>query len=134
MAASDEIEVMEKQELDDAYEPTRPGPVYAPAVDIFEDADGLTLVADVPGATDEAIEIDLDDKTLTISADVVDEQRDEEHEVAREWAPGRYHRRFTLSDRIDRERIEATLNDGVLRLRLPKIEQARPRKITVSSG
>lgn len=134
MAAPDEIELLDKQELDAESEPTRPGPVYVPAVDIFEDPDGLTVVADVPGATDEGIEIDLDDKTLTISADVIDGQGEEEHEVVREWAPGRYYRQFTISDRIDRDRIDATLNDGVLRLRLPKIEQARPRKITVSSG
>ena len=134
MAASDEIEVMEKQELDAESEPTRPGRVYVPAVDIFEDADGLTVVADVPGSSDEAIEIDLHDTTLTISADVVDDQGEQEHEVVREWAAGRYYRQFAISDRIDRERIEAKLVDGVLRLRLPKIEQARPRKITVSSG
>lgn len=134
MAASDEIEMVEKHELDAQSEPTRPGPVYVPAVDIFEDPDGLTVVADVPGATNDGVEIDLDDKTLTISVEVIDDCGEQENEVIREWTPGRYYRQFTISDRIDRERIEATLNDGVLRLRLPKIEQARPRRITVSSG
>lgn len=134
MSTSDEIEIMDKQELDEQSEPTRPGPVYRPTVDIFEDADGLTVVADVPGATEDAVEIDLDDKTLTISADVVAEENPHEHDVRREWTPGRFYRQFTIPDLIDREQIEATLSDGVLRLRLPKSEQARPRKITVSSG
>lgn len=134
MATPDEIEMVDKQEFDTPSEPTRPGPVYLPRVDIYEHPDGLTVVADVPGATNDGIEVDLHDKVLTISADVVDEQGDQENDVVREWNPGRYYRQFTISDRIDRERIEATLNDGVLRLRLPKIEQARPRRITVSSG
>lgn len=136
MAATDtQIEVTDKQELDSETEQTRPGPVFVPAVDIFEDEDDITVIADVPGATNETISIDLDDGTLTIEAEVAELKTEgQQTELLHEWTAGRFYRQFSLPDRIDQERIEAHLADGVLRLRLPKVEQAKPRKIRVSAG
>lgn len=135
MTATDtKLEATEKQELDTDVEQTRPGPVFLPPVDIFEDGDGITVIADVPGATDDSIEIDLDDGTLTIEADVVADDTEGQAELVHEWTAGRFYRQFSLPDRIDQERIEAQLADGVLRLHLPKVEKAKPRKIAISAG
>ncbi len=135
MAATEsEIEVTDKQELDTEVEQTRPGRVFVPAVDIFEDGDGITVIADVPGATNDSVDIDLDDGKLTIEANVDEVAADGETELVHEWSAGRFYRQFSLPDRIDQGRIEAHLADGVLRLRLPKIEQAKPRKIAIAAG
>ena len=129
-----QLDVAEKHELESDSEPTRPGPVFVPAVDIFEDSDGITVVADVPGATNDTVDIALDDGTLTIAADVIGSEVDGHAELLHEWTAGRFYRQFSLPDRIDQERIEAHLADGVLHLRLPKVEQVKPRKITVTTG
>ncbi len=134
MATDSQIEVADKQELESDSEQTRPGPVYVPAVDIFEDDDGIVVVADVPGASSDGVEVDLDSGTLTIGAQVADPRQEEESDIVREWDSGRYYRQFSLSDQIDQNRIEASLTDGVLRVRLPKVEQAKPRKIEVKAG
>ncbi len=134
MATDSQIEVADKQELESDSEQTRPGPVYVPAVDIFEDDDGIVVVADVPGASSDGVEVDLDSGTLTIGAQVADPRQDDESDIVREWDSGRYYRQFSLSDQIDQNRIEASLTDGVLRVRLPKVEQAKPRKIEVKAG
>lgn len=134
MAADSQIEVAEKAELVPETEHTRPGPVFVPAVDIFEDADGLTVVADVPGATNDSVEVDLDNDTLTITADAVTAVGDDETDLVTEWTPGRFFRQFSLSERIDQERIEASLTDGVLRVRLPKVEKAKTRRIAVTTS
>ena len=134
MATDSQIEVADKQELESDSEQTRPGPVYIPAVDIFEDDDGIVVVADVPGASSDGVEVDLDSGALTIGAQVADPRQDDESDIVREWNSGRYYRQFSLSDQIDQNRIEASLTDGVLRIRLPKVEQAKPRKIEVKAG
>ena len=90
------------------------------------------MIADVPGADRDGVTVDLDDGTLTIGAEVADPQGDDETDLVREWTSGRFYRRFSLPDQIDQDRIEAQLNDGVLRLRLPKVEKAKPRRIEVT--
>lgn len=115
-------------------EHTRPGPTYTPAVDIWEDEHGITLTADLPGARPAELRIDLKDDVLTLSAPLALGQGEKETDVAREIEPGTYHRRFTLGEAIDQAKIEATLAHGVLTLRLPKVEQARPRRIEVKTA
>ena len=132
--ADTSIEVGEKQELDTTSEPTRPGPVFVPPVDIFEDDEGITVIADVPGASNDGIAIDLDNDALTIEADVVEFAGESETELVTEWTSGRFYRQFTLPDQVDQERITANLNDGVLRIHLPKVERAKRRRIAVTAG
>lgn len=117
-----------------APEQTREGPVFEPAVDIYEDPEGLTLLADMPGVAPEKVTIDLRENVLTLRGEVDKPESEGETEVLREYRSGNYFRQFTLADSIDQSRIEATMKDGVLRLRLPKVERARPRTITVKAG
>ena len=115
-------------------EQTRAGATFVPAVDIFETADKITLVADMPGVNAERLFVDLRDGVLTLRGQVADERPEGEVDVAHEFQSGTYVRQFTLSDVIDQDRIEATLVDGVLRLTLPKAERTKPRQIEVHAG
>jgi HSP20 family protein len=105
-----------------------------PPVDVSEDDAGITLVADLPGASRETLALDVDGDTLTIEAPLSLGEPPELQAVYAEVRSGRYRRSFTLSRELDSSRIEATLKDGVLTLRLPKLEQARPRRIEVRAA
>lgn len=129
-----DLKAKEKQEVKTSAEQTKPGLVFTPDVDIFENSDAITVLADMPGVTPENITIDLNDGVLTITGDVRPWEGSDESDVLVEFEIGKYYRQFTLSEMIDQERIEAKLSDGVLRLTLPKAEKAKPRKITVSAG
>jgi len=115
-------------------EQTRPGPVYTPAVDIFETPDALTLLADMPGVQAKNLKIDLRDGMLTLVGVVEPRRSAGVESLLAEVEPGSYYRQFTVSDVIDQNRIEAKLTDGVLRLHLPKVEAVKPRQITVKAG
>ena len=134
MTESKELQVKEKQPVAAAAQPTRPGLVFTPYVDIFETERDTTLLADMPGVAADSLTIDLRDGVLTLSGDVKPWEGMGESDVLVEFEIGKYHRQFTLSEVIDQDRIEAKLEDGVLRLKLPKAERALPRKITVTTG
>ena len=131
---SKELKVREKQELTGPAEQTTPGLVFTPAVDIFETDKEITLLADMPGVKADNLTIDLRDNILTLSADVSPVDNKDEEEIVAEYETGRYYRQFTLGEMIDQGKINAQLNDGVLRLSLPKVEKATPKRITVKSG
>lgn len=131
---STELKVREKQELASPAEQTTPGLVFTPAVDIFETDKEITLLADMPGVKADDLTIDLRDNTLTLSADTAPASGAEEQELLMEYDYGKYYRQFTLGELIDQENIDANLADGVLRLSLPKVEKATPKKITVKTG
>ena len=129
-----EMQLSEKQEVTSAAEQTREGPAYEPPVDIFEDTEGLTLLADMPGVTTETLTIGLHENVLTLRGGVEQPQLKDEAYVLREYGIGPFYRQFTLADSIDQARIEAHLKDGVLHLRLPKVEKAKPRQISVKAN
>ena len=131
-AEAKELKVKEKQEVATDTEQTRPGVVYTPDVDIFESDADITLLADMPGVTTENLNIDLRDDVLTLTGDAITDVGDTEKPVIVEYGVGKYHRQFTLSEVVDQAKITAELKDGVLRLVLPKVEKAAPRKITVT--
>jgi HSP20 family molecular chaperone IbpA len=131
---SKELKVKEKQEVAAAGEQTRPGTVYTPDVDIFESDQEITLLADMPGVTSEHLNIDLRDDVLTLTGETEPDNENTEQPILIEYGVGKYHRQFTLSEVIDQAKITAELKDGVLRLVLPKIEKATPRKIAVTAG
>lgn len=128
-----ELQVQEKQELQSKAESTRNVPVFVPQVDIYESEGALTLLADMPGVPIENVEIDLDNDQLTIQGRVQFEERSGAI-LLREFSMGDYYRQFSLSNSIDRGKIEATMKDGVLKLVLPKAEAAKPRKISVKTA
>lgn len=131
--ADKDLQIPEKQEVKTDGERTRNVPVFIPAVDIFETEHDLTLLADMPGVPIGSIDIDLDGEQLTIRG-AVPQQESEGRLLLREYAVGDFYRQFTLSNDIDREKIQASMKDGVLKLVLPKAEAAKPRKITVQSS
>ena len=131
---SKELKVRGKQEVATPAEQTRPGVLFSPNVDIFENEQQLTLMADLPGVTPEKLNIDLRDNILTLSGDVEPIESSNEKDILIEYETGKYFRQFSLSELIDQTRIEAQLKDGVLRLILPKVEKATPRSIKVSAG
>jgi HSP20 family protein len=114
-----------------APEQTRPGPVYSPAVDIFETDAAITVLADMPGVKAPDLKIDLRDNVLSLTGRVTSAAGPNESDVLREYDAGTFFRQFTLSETIDQTNIDAKLVDGVLRLELPKVERAKPRQITV---
>jgi HSP20 family molecular chaperone IbpA len=128
------LQAKDKAELTTPAEQTTPGPVFIPAVDIFETDQGITLLADMPGVNSKDLNIDLDQNVLTLSGVVNGPEGANEVEVLREYRTGKYYRQFTLSEMIDGNKIEAKITDGVLRLTLPKAEAAKPRRITVKTG
>jgi HSP20 family protein len=131
---SKELKVREKQEVASSAEQTTPGLVFTPAVDIFETEKAITLLADIPGVKADDLTIDLRDNTLTLLADIAPDDDSNEENILLEYETGRYYRQFTLGELINQENIDAKLNDGVLRLTLPKVEKATPKKITVKAG
>jgi HSP20 family protein len=101
----------------------------SPAVDIYEDKEGLVVVADVPGLERGDLDISVEDNVLTIHGRL--ERRQPEHLLLQEFVLSDYFRQFTLGDKVDRDHITATLEQGVLTLKLPQAEHAKPRRIAV---
>jgi len=126
-----EVQKMDKGNLPAVPEQTRPGPLYTPAVDIFENDDRISVLADMPGVQAKDLKIDLRDSVLTLSAHVTNSESASETAILSEYETGTFFRQFTLSEVIDQAKIEAKLTDGVLKLELPKLERAKPRQITV---
>jgi len=112
---------------------TRGGPYYRPNVDIYEQADELVVLADVPGAKNDQIDIQFEDGSLTIHARVARRQQTETEFVRREYGIGDFYRTFRVSEQVDPARISAEYAAGVLTLHLPKVEAVKPRKIRVKA-
>ncbi len=108
---------------------------WVPAVDVHEEADRYVIVADVPGVAPEAIEVTLENGVLTLAGERRDERREGEGTNARrvERVYGSFHRRFSLPDTADADRVEARSHHGVLEISIPKKAQPQPKKITVSA-
>jgi HSP20 family protein len=132
MVATQELKPQEKIEVATPAEQTKPGPVFTPKVDIFETEKEIILLADVPAVKAHDLGIDLKDNILTLAGEVKTERTSGEEEVLNEYQVGSYYRQFTLTEMIDQSKINASLNNGVLRLALPKIEKALPRRIKVN--
>lgn len=127
-----EIQAKEKTVVSAEGEQTKTGPIFVPAVDIYESQEGMTLVADMPGVDKDGLAIDLDSNTLTIRGTIKSIGEETKNVLHREYDEGDYFRQFTVSDVIDQERISANLKDGVLTLFLPKVKPAQPRRIEVT--
>jgi HSP20 family protein len=108
---------------------------WIPAMDLVETDDDLVLRADLPGLSEKDVNIEVEDNVLTISG-----ERKAEHEERKEGyyrverASGTFSRSLTLPEGIDPERVRANFDHGVLEVRIPKPEQRKPRKVTISAG
>ena len=106
----------------------------SPAVDVFEDASGITLLADMPGVPRDQLDLKIEGDALLIEGAVQQPTPDGLEAVYAEVRVPRYRRSFTLSRELDTARIDANLKDGVLTVRIPKQAHAQPRRIAVTSG
>ncbi|MBI3948962.1 MAG: Hsp20/alpha crystallin family protein [Acidobacteria bacterium] len=110
----------------------RTQPVWTPAVDIYEEPEAIFIEADLPGLTKDDVSVNLENNVLTIQGQrkwAREDQQDNYHRIERSY--GSFTRSFTLPSHVNPEAIEAEFKDGVLRVRLPKLEQAKPRQIKV---
>jgi HSP20 family protein len=105
---------------------------WAPALDVYEDKDQFTVVAELPGFKKEQVEISLHQGALTISGERKQESQDKEEGLRSERYFGRFQRTVTLPAEVNAERVRATLQDGILKIELPKAEEAKPKQIEVS--
>jgi HSP20 family molecular chaperone IbpA len=124
---------LEKQEIVPTgdYERTRQRRAYVPRTDIYETEDSIFVVIDLPGINKDNLLINLEKNILTIRGEVDDIDVEGYQASYIEYEIGDYERRFTLSNEIDIENIKATLKDGVLHIEMPKIKEAKTRKIDV---
>jgi HSP20 family molecular chaperone IbpA len=108
---------------------------YMPLVDVYEKSDGTTvLVAEAPGARQESVDIRVDKGVLTIAADGRRDAAEGYRRVYTGFVGGQYFRAFALSDEVDRDRIDATLADGLLTITLPRAAAAQTRRIEIREG
>ena len=126
-----ELAVRDKREAATREERTVPGRFYVPPADVWETEDALAVAMEVPGVAREAVQIELKDDVLRVEARVDAAKYEGLEPVYAEYGVGHWARAFALPERVDRERIEARLEDGVLTLTLPKAAEARPRRIPV---
>jgi len=131
--AESELLPREKKEVEGESR-TRPGRAYVPDVDIREDDQALRLWVDMPGVEQERVSVDLDDDVLTIQGEVSLSDYEGLSPVYTEYNVGEFLRRFSLpvGGRFERDAIAARMADGVLEIRIPKAEPAKPRRIPVS--
>ncbi len=104
---------------------------FTPLIDIHEGPDGLVLVADIPGASESDVQIEVEDNVLSLRAHVTPSAPEGSRLLHQEFHTGDFQRSFILSDEVDREAISAEFKDGVLTLRLPRAARAKTRRIEI---
>jgi HSP20 family protein len=129
--SSQELQVQEKREVEKKQESTVPTRAFLPATDIFESADVLTIVMEMAGVDKKNLDVNVEDGILTVEGRLDFSKYEGMQPVYTEYNIGHYRRSFSLSSKIDQERISAQMQDGVLTLLLPKAEEAKPRRISV---
>ena len=136
MSEKDQSIEAQKQEITSAEEQerTRDCRCYIPRADIFETENKVTLIADMPGVDESTVDITLEKNILTIRG-YVNPEPVENHSLSyAEYGVGDYERKFTLSNEIDQDKIEASVKNGVLYLSLPKSDAKKTRKIAVRAA
>jgi len=107
---------------------------FVPRVDIYENKDSLFLLADMPGVDEKTVDIELEKNILKITGRVENGRIQDAAMMYSEYEIGDYERVFTLSDEIDRDKVVASVKNGVLRLELPKTEKVKPKKIAIKAA
>jgi len=112
---------------------TQSAPAMIPNVDVVEDDAGITISADLPGVPKDKLLLRIEGETLQIEGELVSDAPEGMEAIYAEVRLPRYRRAFTLSRELDAEKINASMKDGVLNLRIPKAEHAQPRRIEVKA-
>ena len=128
-------DILKKEaEMTDVAERTRAAKIYNPDVDIIEGKDKIIVIADIPGVNEKSVDITLDENVLTIYGKVDWNVPEKMKLTHAEYGVGDYQRIFTISGEINRDKIQANVKDGVLRLTMPKNDAPKMRKISVNAG
>ena len=114
-------------------ESTRDTDFFVPAVDIYESGKQVTVIAEMPGVNTTGVEVTLEDDVLTIKGNRTRKEHDARL-ILQEYETGDYLRRFTVAETIDRDKIQASMANGLLKVILPKAAPASPRRIEVKVG
>jgi HSP20 family molecular chaperone IbpA len=118
-------------QADNRYSAQRPEQALLPPVDIVEDATGITVTADLPGVEAKDLSVGVENRTLTIAAPLSLGEANALVSIYAEVRANQYRRSFELSSELDTSAIDAAFNDGVLKLRVPKLERAKPKRVEV---
>ncbi len=125
-----EVQTAQAQQPVEAERVERPV-AFAPAADVFETDHGAVLLVDLPGCDESTVDVRIEEGVLTVTGRVKAEEHPDHELTYSEYRTGDFERAFSVSNLVDTEKIEATVKDGVLRLMLPKVEAAKPKKIQV---
>jgi HSP20 family protein len=133
----DEFAVL-RREMNDllgSVAPARAARPWAPPVSVREDNDAIHVELELPGVDPDEVDITLEERTLTIAGEKRAEQQREQdsYRLVERWF-GRFERTFTLGRDVDAEHVQATYDRGVLTVRLPRLEESKPRRIRVGVG
>jgi HSP20 family protein len=126
-----ELQVQKKRELENKEEATIPARMFVPAADIYEAENDLTVILEMPGVEKKNVNIDVADGVLSVEGRIDLTKYQGLQPLYTEYNIGHYSRSFRLSSKIDQNKIAAEMKDGVLSLKLSKIEEAKPRIIQV---
>jgi HSP20 family protein len=124
---------LEKAQAQDLTTTEDAGVTFTPRIDILETENELLLFADLPGVEQDNVDVRFENGELTLRARRTSPEADRAP-LAFEYETGDYFRAFRITEQVDAEKIWAELKNGVLTLHLPKVEAAKPRKITVKGG
>ena len=125
---------LQKTENTAAAERIRNVKTFVPRVDIYETKEAIFLIADMHGVDEKTVDIELEKNILPITGRAEDGISRDYNLIFSEYEAGDYERSFTLSDEIDRDKINATVKHGVLLLALPKAEKVKPKKIAIKAA
>ena len=131
MASTQELQVQQKREVENKEETTIPARIFVPAADIYEADDDLTVILEMPGVEKNNVDIRVEDRVLSVEGRLDLAKYQGLQPLYTEYNIGHYSRTFRFSSRIDQTKIAAEMKDGVLELKLPKVEEAKPRTIQV---
>jgi HSP20 family protein len=132
MAERQELQVQKKREQESRDEATVPARIFVPTADIYETADALNVLLEMPGVEKSNVDIQVNDGVLRVEGRLDLSKYQGLQPLYIEYNIGHYARTFQLSNKIDQDKIAAEMKDGVLSLLLPKAEEAKPRTIRVN--
>ncbi|MFP4212755.1 MAG: Hsp20/alpha crystallin family protein [Desulfohalobiaceae bacterium] len=115
-------------------EQVRDLPQVSPAADIIQKDDSYYILMDMPGVNKDKLDISVDENVLTVQGKTEYPQPEQERLIESEFGNAQYMRKFTLSDNVDKENIQANLKNGLLRLHLPKSPETKPKRIEIQAG
>ena len=131
MAAKQALQVQQKREVEAKQETTIPVRVFVPNADIYEDENELTVILEMPGVDKSNVEISVEGGVLRVSGRLDFSKYQGLQPLYTEYNIGHYSRSFSLSNKIDQNKIAAEMKEGVLSLKLPKVAEVKPKTIQV---